>query len=303
MPISSDTTIDFTNKIISVTGTTVYDVSVLYSYSKEQFKLSANIDDDFAWTANTPTNFTLKNGWYLRTDSIRRLKNGSITANYGTNEIEKITLQTAGYTNVIESDIGKTVTDDAVGIGQLVDFDNTRKVWWVRTNGTVTSVAAASTMAITTGTGAGTSDASNASVDDTQDLWTNINTIGDLSSTGQQPLMYVYTSDLTTGDFGGNARRNEGWNDDPDPTLLNSDRGALDVLIRIKDSGTTLGNPVGEIRVYGRQGLFKFADFAIDISAGGRISVPIAQSNDTEDTIGEVWLAIDGRNTTDPIAG
>ena len=303
MPISSDTTIDFTNKIISVTGTTVYDVSVLYSYSKEQFKLSANIDDDFAWTANTPTNFTLKNGWYLRTDSIRRLKNGSITANYGTNEIEKITLQTAGYTNVIESDIGKTVTDDAVGIGELVDFDNTRKVWWVRTNGTVTSVAAASTMAITTGTGAGTSDASNASVDDTQDLWTNINTIGDLSSTGQQPLMYVYTSDLTTGDFGGNARRNEGWNDDPDPTLLNSDRGALDVLIRIKDSGITLGNPVGEIRVYGRQGLFKFADFAIDISAGGRISVPIAQSNDTEDTIGEVWLAIDGRNTTDPIAG
>ena len=91
MAIADDTTIDYTNKIIDLTGTTVYDVSVLYSYCKEQFKLSANIDDDFAWTANTPTDFTLKNGWYLRRHSIRRLKNGSIDAVYGVaDEITKI---------------------------------------------------------------------------------------------------------------------------------------------------------------------------------------------------------------------
>jgi len=87
MPIDTDTAIDFTARIINLTGTTVYDASVLYSFCKEEFKLSPNIDDAFAWTANTPTDFTLKNKWYLRTGSIARLKNGSITANYGTDEM------------------------------------------------------------------------------------------------------------------------------------------------------------------------------------------------------------------------
>ena len=104
MTIATDTDIDYTNRIIDLTGTTIYDVSVLYSYCKEQFKLSANIDDDFAWTANTPTDFTLKNGWYLRTHSIRRLKNGGIKTAYGLDEIEKITFSSVG-TDPIESDI------------------------------------------------------------------------------------------------------------------------------------------------------------------------------------------------------
>lgn len=301
MAIGDDTSIDYVDKIIDVTGTTVYDVSVLYSYCKEQFKLSANIDDDFAWTANTPTDFTLKNGWYLRTHSLRRLKNGSIKTTYGTNEIQRFDCSTFPA-NFVEGDVGLTLrnTTQAADIGTLVDYDNTRLSLWVRIGGTTHNAASSDNLDATGGTGNGTSDGVEATGDD---LWTNINTIGDLSPTGQQPLMYVYTGDLGTGDFAGNARKNEGWEDDPDPALTNSDRGALDVLIRIKDMGTTLGNPAGEIRVYGRQGLFKFADFPIDISAGGRISVPIAQSNDTEDTIGEVWLAIDGRNATDPVAG
>ena len=96
MAIGDDTAIDYTNRIIDLTGTTVYDDSVLYSYCKEQFKLSPNIQDDFAWDAKTPIDFTLKNKWYLRRHSIRRLKNGSITANYGTDEIEKIVRNAKG---------------------------------------------------------------------------------------------------------------------------------------------------------------------------------------------------------------
>jgi len=302
MAIGDDTAIDYANRIIDLTGSVVYDVSVLYSYCKEQFKLSPNIDDDFAWDAPTPVDFVLKNKWYFRRHGVRRLKNGSITATYGTDEVEKIELVSGGYVSAVEGDIGLTVNDDASPIGELVDFDNTRRIWWVRTNGTTTTVAASSTMAIVTGTGAGTS-VGVGSVDDSQDQWSNVTTIGDLAATGPQPFIYAFVGDLTTGDALGNARRYEGFEDDPDPALTNADRGVLDVLLNIIDAGTTLGNPAGEVRIYGRQGLDKFADFAIDITAGGRISVPISQSNDTEDTIGEVVLAMDGRNATDPVAG
>ena len=90
MAIGDDTAIDFVNRIIDLTGTTVYDVSVLYSYCKEQFKLSANIDDDFAWNAPADVSFDLKNEWILRRRSIRRLKGATITANFSVDQIEKV---------------------------------------------------------------------------------------------------------------------------------------------------------------------------------------------------------------------
>lgn len=305
MAIGDDTAIDYTNKIIDLTGTTVYNTSVLYSYCKEQFKLSANIDDDFAWTANTPTDFTLKAGWVFRTHGIRRLKNGGIKTAYGLDEIEKLEFATGGYTNAIETDIGKVVVATGLGASDtLVDFDNTRRVWWVRTSGTARSVGDSVSTTITGGTGAGTTTGTSVgSTTGTDDQWTNINTIGDLVGGNTNPYMYVYTGNLGTGDLGGNARKNVGYEDDPDPELTNADRGVLDALIRIKDMGTTLGNPAGQIHVYARTGLDTYSDFPIDISAGGRIAVPISNSNDVEDTLGDYCFAYDGGTAGDFTVG
>ena len=295
MAIGDDTAIDYTNQIIDLTGTTVYDVSVLYSYSKEQFKLSANIDDDFAWTANTPTDFTLKNGWIFRTHGIRRLKNGGIKTAYGLDEIEKLSFASGGYTNVIESDIGKVVVATGLGASDnLVDFDNTRRVWWVRTFGTAREVADSVSTTITGGTGAGTTTGTSVgSTAGTDDQWSNINTIGDLVGGNTNPYIYVFTGNLTTGDNNGNTRKNKGFEDDPDEELTNADRGVIDTLIRIKDMNVTLGNPAGNIHVYARTGLDTFSDFDIDVSAGGRIAVPISNSNDVEDTLGDYAIAVD----------
>lgn len=65
-----------------------------------------------------------------------------------------ITLVAAGYVNAIAGDIGKPVTDDAVTIGNLLGYNNTTREWWIETTAIV---ASDSTMAITGGTGAGTS--------------------------------------------------------------------------------------------------------------------------------------------------
>lgn len=302
MAIGDDTAIDYTNQIISLTGTTIYDVSVLYSYCKEQFKLSANIDDDFAWTANTPTDFTIKNGWVLRLGSMRRLKNGGIKTVYGTDIIGQY--EVSGGTNFVEADIGKTVrnTDQAVNFGELVDFDNTKGLILVRLSGGQHDAVNAEVLQVTTdgGTGTRTSNGVEAFGDD---QWSNINTIGDLVGGNTNPLMYVFTGNLTTGDDLGVARKNKSWEDDPDEELTNADRGVLDALIRIIYAGTTLGNPAGEIHVYARTGLDTGSDFAIDVSAGGRIAVPISNSNDVEDTLGDYCFVIDGQSAQDFTVG
>lgn len=66
-----------------------------------------------------------------------------------------VTLQESGYVNCVASDISKTVTDDGGGLGALVNYNNTTRIWTVTTS--AAAVANGSTMAITAGTGAGTS--------------------------------------------------------------------------------------------------------------------------------------------------
>lgn len=59
------------------------------------------------------------------------------------------------YTNCVDTDLGKTVTDDSVGVGTLIDYDNTNQIWWIRMIW-ADSILDNSTIAITSGTGAGT---------------------------------------------------------------------------------------------------------------------------------------------------
>jgi len=84
-----------------------------------------------------------------------------------TTAVQSLTLLSAGYVNCIASDIGKQVQDDTAEIGLLVEYNNTTRVWRIATASTV---ATASAMTITTGTGAGTADG--ASTDGTTNDWT-----------------------------------------------------------------------------------------------------------------------------------
>ena len=76
------------------------------------------------------------------------------TTNYVTTI--RIVLAAAGYVDCVAGDIGKAVTDDAAGIGNLVSYDNTNRYWFVASTSLVVD---GSVMAITAGTGAGTSAA------------------------------------------------------------------------------------------------------------------------------------------------
>lgn len=93
-----------------------------------------------------------------------------------TGDIQMLSFQAGGYTGAVASDIGKQVTDDATEIGMLLDYDNTARLWWVRSP---RKVANGSTVGITTGTGAGTADADGAFG---EDVHANLYTLGTIAN-------------------------------------------------------------------------------------------------------------------------
>src|SRR3990167_4422739 len=63
------------------------------------------------------------------------------------NTIQILTLSSVGYTNCVAADIGKMVTDDGGNTGNLLDFNNTTRTWYINYGSTI---ADGSVMAITT---------------------------------------------------------------------------------------------------------------------------------------------------------
>ena len=79
MAISDDWTIDYDLKTIThTTGTTVYTVLSLYSWLMDVFDDASQMDDDVAMSAQTPTEFSLINGWSIPDASFPFLKGGAI---------------------------------------------------------------------------------------------------------------------------------------------------------------------------------------------------------------------------------
>ena len=80
MPIASDWSIDYSAKTITHTaGTTVYTALSLYSWLMDVFDDASQMDDDVPMSAQTPTEFSLINGWSIPAASYPYLKGGAIT--------------------------------------------------------------------------------------------------------------------------------------------------------------------------------------------------------------------------------
>jgi len=50
---------------------------------------------------------------------------------------QTVTLKETGYVNCVETDIGKQVLDDEVKIGKLLDYNNTTRIWKIKTTSTI----------------------------------------------------------------------------------------------------------------------------------------------------------------------
>jgi len=86
MPISSDWTLNYTAKTISHTsGSTRYTTNALYSWIMDTVDDAGNMDDTVPMSAQTPTEYTLINGWTFGADSdVGYLYGGSIVVQKAT---------------------------------------------------------------------------------------------------------------------------------------------------------------------------------------------------------------------------
>ena len=82
MAIADDFTINYVAKTITHTsGTTIYTAISLYSWLMDVFDDASQMDDDVPMSAQTPTEFTLINGWSIAAASYPFIKSGAITDN------------------------------------------------------------------------------------------------------------------------------------------------------------------------------------------------------------------------------
>lgn len=267
MPISSDFTIDYVNqRIYHSSGTTIYTVNALYSYLMDTFDELTQMDDTIPMSAQTPTEYTLINGWFIDETSFKYLKGGAIQTSGHLNVIQIISFQASGYTSAISGDIGKMVVDDGGDTGNLLAYDNTERKWWVRWS---SSVATGSAITITSGTGAGTSTGTSTTG---ENLWSNIYTLGSIEEDDSQ-LIYIAQNGSRI--FSGS----EWW---PEAGTRH-----IDVLIKVKESGTEIDNAQITVflRHYPSAGTADLYDhFGIDLTSGGRNAVPLASSPDLNNT-------------------
>jgi hypothetical protein len=267
--IGDDFTIDYVNKrIYHSSGTAIYTVNALYSYLMDTFDELAQMDDPIPMTAQTPTEYTLVNGWFMDDDSFKYLKGGAIKTDGYLNEIQILTLQASGYTNAVSSDIGKTVKDDGADTGPLLAYNNTDRKWWIRYSSTI---ASGSTMTISGGTGAGTASANSVTG---ENLYANIYTLGSIEEDDNQQ---IYIEQNGSRIFSGS----EWWPESGSGTRH------IDVLIKVKEAGTEIDGAQITVflRHYPSTGNADLYDhFGIDLTTGGRNAVPLATSPDLNNT-------------------
>jgi len=283
MAIGTDFTIDYVNKRIyhSTTATTVWSVNALYSYLQDTFDEIDQMDDPIPMSAQTPTEYTLINGWFMNEarepagagpykNCFEYLKTGAIQTS-GHNTVIQIVPFGATYTNAVATDIGLMVTDDAANTGNLLDYDNTAKKWWVRWG---TQIASGSVMTITGGTGAGTTNANSTTG---EQLWANIYTLGTIEQHTNEEQIYVEQSSARY------VSGAEWWPEDK----TNATTRHIDILIKVKESSSEIdsGNITVYLRNYPTGGNTDLYDhFGIDLTAGGRNAVPLATSPDLNNT-------------------
>jgi hypothetical protein len=258
-------------------GETVFSVNALYSYLQDTFDELGQMDDKVPMSAQTPTDYTMINEWFIDEVSIKYLTGGALkTENWlrveGTTTGIVLLSYSAG-TDAVASDLGLAITHTTdLDAGVLLFADGTRNRMWIRPNSSAIGNSfnsTSGTVAVTAGTGSVTQSAAAASG---ENLWANVYTLGTIQTT-PSPQIYIFQNGSVISE----------WS-----TLSNWDRGQIDVLVRVKEAGTEIDG--ANITVFARQGGNSYDHFSIDLTAGGRNAVPLSTATDLNYTSGDYYM-------------
>jgi len=300
MPIGADFGIDTVNRrVYHQYGTTVYDVNELYSWLQDVFDELAQMDNPEPMSAQTPTAYTMINGWFLDPGELsyahKYLSGGAIkTDGYSVSGyddgVRLLKLEAGGYVWAGSGDLGEEIGysgGSPTDTGTLLSYDNTKRYWWIRVdNGDAsdefTDVGTALDVTDGAGSGAGNLIDAGGSLSG-EELYTNVYTLGTISS-DPSPQAYIFQGGIVLDE----------WSN-----LDNWNRGHIDVLLKIKEAGYELGEPKGYVTVFARQESDSFDHFEIDLGEGGRNAVPLGTATDLDHTTADYYLLYDGGVGTD----
>lgn len=250
----------------TTTKTTVYTARALYSHIQDTFDELVQMDDTIPMSAQTPTEFTMINGWFIDDESIKFISGGALATSGYTGDIQVLNLD-GTYVECVNSDIGKNVEEGGTPRGALLAFNNTTQKWWIRYASTIADNAV---MTIDGGIGAG--DAFGAS-DSGEDLYANIYTLGTIT-TDPKPKTYVFQNGSALAEWWGRG----------------DSLAHIDVLIKVKELDNFIDS--GNITVFTRNFGDSYDHFPITLASGGRNAVPLATATDiNNNTTGEVTLS------------
>ena len=273
MAIIEDFSINNVSRVVThISGTTVYTVNQLYSFIQDTFDEISNMSFTVPMSAQTPTEYTLINSWFIPNDTFKYLKGGAIQtsgwdANTNSNGIYVFRHTVSGYVNCVPSDVGSVVSD-GTHTGILLDYDNTLRKWWVRR---VDGTAWMGNAYVVSGTGSGILD----SVTTGENTYSNIYTLG-LLDPSVTNMLYIeqINPELTNNQIAGY------WPD-----------GHIDLLIQVKECGTYINS--GNLTVFCREYGNLYSHFTANVSAGGRNPIPLSTSVDdnhkTPKSVVQTW--------------
>ncbi len=264
-------------------GTTVYSVNVQYSAIKDYEDDPANMTHPVIMEAQTPTEYTMTNGWFIDNVSTEFLDGGAITTTGYASEIQRIVTTDAGVDPIL-SDIGLVVTPAGAGTpGALLHFDldinddGTQVNAWYCRSGDGTAWTGAMT---SSGTGAQTVGTSV----DGEEIWTNVFSFGVITST-VSPQFYIEQV------LNGVDHRIIEW-----VANSNFSRGNMDVLIRTQVEGATSG--LDELLITIRQPGTTY-DSSEQTLNGGRNPFALNAADDPDNLLSEYYFLFDGETGTD----
>lgn len=284
MAIADDVSIDYVNKIIgrdTSPSTDLYTVNELYSYLMNTFDELAQMDDQIPMSAQTPTSYTMINGWYIREDLTRQLKTGAIQTSGYLDDIHVLVLD-GTYAGPDEANIGDQVTDDGGDVGPLVDFDNVAQKWYIRI-GSSTVIADDSVMSINGDSMTG--DASGPSITG-ETIFANPYSLGSINGS---PTLYIY-QDGNVIDWSGFVV-DQSWAD-----------GHFDILIKTYEGSAEIDGQ--EITVFAREFGELYSNFVITLTTAGQNAVPLGTALDgnNESAVGDVEDNQDGTTASIAVA-
>lgn len=301
MAIQDDWTVDVVDKKITFTTAfvddrppSIYTANELYSFLQDLFDEPGFMQHEVPMSAQTPTQYTLVNEWFIDNESMKALYGGSIQTSswtFATSPVRGITaLRWASASSAPESgDIGKEVSNSGdVSTGVILAVDAARQIAWVRN----TAGVQFSDADVVDDTGTGIDPAftleTNRGVNNGENIWANLFSVGSLQTSTE---VYVGQED---DEMGGPAyhqaasddqleRRREKivewWDSDVDfatgsPNLLGG-AGHFDILVLTQELGTAIdGQRLG---VFARQHGKVYSHFEL-VGGVGNFVVPFSST-------------------------